>query len=74
MPFTELTLLPSLARPFGYERSVVYLRQGADIAVDAEASIEIEESRRPVHTQQPLQTNFVVPATTTPYRTVPIAR
>lgn len=62
-----LGLLPSLARPFGHDRSDLYAPPSEIRAIEAGALLEIEVNRGRVRTELPIRLDFVVPATATPY-------
>lgn len=65
-PIKGLTLLPSLARPFGRERLVAYVFEAERSGIDEGGVIEIEEDRGPVYTQQTLRVEFLMPANAAP--------
>ena len=58
-PLTGFGLLPSLAWPFGVDRSVLYVPQSASAAIAGATSLEVEEHRGTVHTELPLRVDFV---------------
>lgn len=66
-PFVGFGLLPSLAWPFGLDRSVLYVPQRASPMVAATSALEVEEHRGVMHTELPLSLRFFVPTTVTPY-------
>lgn len=63
-PFALIGLLPTLARPFGWQRSLLTV---VDRPIDvASGAIEIEQTRGPIHVPQALSVEFVVPSTLQP--------
>jgi hypothetical protein len=64
-PFVGFGLLPSLAWPFGLDRSVLYVPQTASTAMTGGSVLEIEELQGVVRTESPLRVDFVMPTIAT---------